>query len=197
MPRAGVRDRRRKWWEDGSFKEYAKFQAYKNKWRMGSWVTMEDLAGESYVVFLKILKQYPHVQDPPHIMKLYKLALLWRYHHLSKRWGVEGGSTPENHQTNEVDVEMCEGFAFQEMELALELSRLPVEVVALVKAMLFDDPKMLAHLWTKSHRKWSYRETNATRYKRLSNSEDVTVGDRLLKFLRGYDDQPDGNYTTN
>lgn len=43
----------------------------RNLWRVRPLYDIEDLMGEAYIVFLRIVRKYPRVIDPPHFMSLF------------------------------------------------------------------------------------------------------------------------------
>ncbi len=59
--------------------------ARRNLWRCRPLYEMEDLMGEAYVVFLRLVKRYPRVVDPPHFMSLFLMSWSRILHSIASR----------------------------------------------------------------------------------------------------------------
>ena len=73
-----------RWCEDGAtFKKFALNKAIKDAWRTG--LEVDDLFCEFSLIFAKLLRKYPDVVEPPHMMSLFKRACENRVIDLDRR----------------------------------------------------------------------------------------------------------------
>jgi hypothetical protein len=56
-----------------------------NYWRVTPLLDMDDLIQEGFVCYYHVVKRYPHVKDPPQLMRLFQVTYIGAIHDLSKR----------------------------------------------------------------------------------------------------------------
>lgn len=142
-------DFREKWWtENRAFSGWALRECIKNAWRFGPALDVEDFKSEMYVLFLHTCSKYRHVEEPKHLMALYKTIV--------RRWIITESARSSFHSWKSVDhdafasdarrgdaaadgdgdrisvIERIGGIDHREMELVISLHSLPDDLKLLL-----------------------------------------------------------------
>jgi len=106
----------------------------KNLWRVEAGFQIDDLKQEAYVVFLRCVRLYPHLETPQHFMALFKTAWTNHFNDLARI----DGKLRQCVSTTLADGSVLElaGVDFNDGELAVKLRQAPPEVVAVLNLFL-------------------------------------------------------------
>lgn len=191
--RINPNDPRREWWTGGSFEATARKICGANEWRVWGRFTVEDLVQESFLHFEHLLHVYPQIQEPRHLMGIFKQDMAWAMidvANLSTKLQTQFG---EYAPLNDVEVEVLaksdEGRSSEFVELRSVLFRVPEEIRTLLLDFIESTTRVRRFRQLRSSKGLAPRESTTRRLYRLLNpnvplEEFRSAVHPLVEYLR-------------
>ena len=140
-------DPRLEYWDRKEFAGYVRKFYQTQAWRLFSYWEEEDVYQEMYIKFLKVLRKYPDVQTPRHLMGLFKIALQNWAHNCNEKRRLEsplvlmGGVVKEVEEDGGMESYLSQhpGQDYEELTMGIRLKDLPSKLQQVLKRALFGD----------------------------------------------------------
>ena len=177
-----------------------------NYWRVSSWVELDDLIQDGYVLWFRLIEHYDEVTELKHMMSLFQRSYTNYLHDLSKfrtrdvvtieanlrvnlEKRIDRGAVPElqpDEVANELEASNGDYALTTELETMMDLGVPPTEVAAFFE--LFQSEEGLRRLRARyRRRKGGVRETFNQRLCRLLgfDATEVDVVGSLRSYILG------------